>query len=263
MEKLKLKNKLSFTKVKNNAKLQYMGSSAYTLSFPAGKSCPFADKCLSTVKIVNGKRKIQDGKNTEWRCFSASQEALYKNVYENRNHNFDLLRGKTQDEMYNIFKSSMPEKLKILRLHVSGDIFSENYLKVLIRIAKEHQNILFYGYTKSLNFWVKNINDIPENLILTASRGGKWDNLIDKYKLKYAEVVFSEEEAKEKKLKIDHDDSLAYLGKESFALLIHGNQPKESLAGKAVQALREKGIKGYSSMKKKINKELVESIIGV
>ncbi len=89
--------------------------------------------------------------------------------------------------------------------------------------------------------------EIPSNLILTASRGGKFDHLIDKHKLKCAEVVFSEKEAKDKGLEIDHDDSHA-LGNKSYALLIHGIQPPGSEAGKAVKALNGLGSYGAKSL---------------
>ena len=61
--------------------------------------------------------------------------------------------------------------------------------------------------------------------------------------LKYARVVFSEEEAAKLGLEIDHDDSHAYGGDESFALLIHGTQPSGSMAAKAKNKLVTAGIK--------------------
>ena len=47
---------------------------------------------------------------------------------------------------------------------------------------------------------------LPENLVLTVSRGGKHDNLIDLHD-GAAVVVYSEEEADELGLEIDHDDT--------------------------------------------------------
>ena len=111
---------------------------------------------------------------------------------------------------------------------------------------------LFYAYTKSLEMWTEYSYNLPSNFVLTASRGGHDDELIDAKDLKCAEVVFSEEEAVEKGLEIDHDDSHAAYGDESFALLIHGTQPKGSDASKALQKLRKKGIGGYSNKKKAV-----------
>lgn len=79
---------------------------------------------------------------------------------------------------------------------------------------------------------------LPENLILTASRGGKYDELIDLHGWKEALVVYSEQEAIDKGLEIDHDDSHAAYGKENFALLLHGVQPKGSVAGEALKQIK-------------------------
>jgi hypothetical protein len=45
---------------------------------------------------------------------------------------------------------------------------------------------------------------------------------------------------------IDHDDYHAAFGAESFALLIHGTQPKGSTASQALQELKRRGWNGYS-----------------
>ena len=95
---------LKFSKA--NAKTQALANDAeladyltdkrkiYSLDLLSGYSCPYAKKCLSKAVVQdNGKRKIKDGKHTEFRCFSASQEVQYTNVYNSRKHNFDLLRN--------------------------------------------------------------------------------------------------------------------------------------------------------------------------
>lgn len=77
---------------------------------------------------------------------------------------------------------------------------------------------------------------IPENLILTASYGGKQDKLISEYGLRYAKVVFSQEEADMMELEVDHNDlhaCLPSMKNQSFALMIHGTQKAGSEAGKA------------------------------
>ena len=66
------------------------------------------------------------------------------------------------------------------------------------------------------------------------------DVLIDKHKLRYMQIVKDVEEAKELKLRIDIDDSLASSdSKDSFAILIHGGQPKGSPLAKYVTANRK------------------------
>jgi len=213
----------------------------------SGWSCPFANECLSKVHEIDGKRKIVDGPNTLFRCFSASQEVLFPNVYNKRMANFQAMKGaKTPDEMADILDANLPSNAGVVRIHVGGDMFSPNYFYAWMLMAIRNPTVLFYAYTKSLNYWIANLGKIPQNLILTASRGGRLDNLIDKHNLREAKVVFSQDEANALGLEIDHDDSHAAdpsKKHQSFALLIHGVQPAGSEAGKAVKTL--KGVGSY------------------
>ena len=216
----------------------------YTFSLPSGHTCPFANDCLSKAVLKDGKYSIQDGKNTKFRCFSATQEVVYKAVREQRQHNFELLRQyKNPESMSKLIQKSLPEKATVIRIHVGGDFFNENYMRAWNMVAKNNPNVTFYAYTKSLPYWVKLKDEkvIPSNFKLNASKGGRFDSLIDKHKLKYAEVVFSEQEAIDKNLDIDHDDTHAFLQDKPFALLLHGVQPKGSKASDALKALNGKG----------------------
>ena len=213
----------------------------------SGWSCPFAKECLSLVRIVDGKREIKDGKFTKFRCFSASQEALYTAVYASRKHNYDTLKAHEHDTdaMFNLLAESMPKNLGICRIHVAGDMFSQEYFDAWIKLAYCQPERLFYAYTKSLPYWQarrRQLRKVP-NLVLTASRGGREDRMIKRHRLREAIVVFNENVEWE----IDNDDSHAAIPSQrtkNFALLIHGTQPKGSEAGKAVKALKGKGSYG-------------------
>lgn len=215
----------------------------------SGHSCPFAQDCLSKVKIVDGKRKLFDGPQTQFRCFSASQEVLFTGVYNKRKKHGEILQKSVNKwDMAAKIVEALPNDAGIVRWNVAGDIFSQEYFDALIIVANSVPSVLFYAYTKSLPYWVKRLGQIPDNFVLTASHGGRRDNMIDEYGLRSARVVFSEVEAKEKNLVIDHDDSHAanpLTRNNDFALLIHGVQPKGSEASKAVKKLNGKG--SYSS----------------
>tara|TARA_R110000744_G_scaffold134893_1_gene244164 strand:+ start:689 stop:1357 length:669 start_codon:yes stop_codon:yes gene_type:complete len=212
----------------------------YTFSIPAGTSCPFAVECKTTADKAWG--TITDGANQKYRCYAASDEARSPQVRAARHWNFELLRRETEEEMFHRIQASIPKKAKIVRIHVSGDFFNQRYFNAWARVARSNPSILFYAYTKSLKYWIDG-DETPSNLKLTAS----WDNsnsfVIEMKNLKYARVVFSEEEAAKLGLEIDHDDSHAYGGDESFALLIHGTQPSGSMAAKAKNKLVTAGIK--------------------
>ena len=242
--------------LKNDAELsEYLTDKrkVYSLDLLSGYSCPFAEACLSKAVVQpNGKRKIQDGHKTQFRCFSASQEVQYNGVYNLRKHNFDLLRAcKNTSSMVKLINDGLPKNVGIVRIHVAGDFFNEEYMHAWYAVALNNPNTLFYAYTKSLRFWLS-VNEFPilHNFVLTASYGGRDDHLIDEFNLRSAKVVFSEAEAYQLGLDIDHDDSHAAkptLRDESFALLIHGTQPKGSAASVALKELKGKG--SYSRKK--------------
>lgn len=214
------------------------------LSLPAGHSCPFADKCLSRADRITG--KITDGPNCLFRCHAATSEARATSVRNARWKNFELLReASTVQGMADLIHRSIPFGAQYVRPGVSGDFFNEDYFKAWLNVAIANPAITFYGYTKSLRYWIKHRNAMPENFRLVASKGGKLDTLIGKYRLPYAEVVFSTEEARRKGLEIDHDDSHAIKANKPFALLLHGGQPKGTPAAEAWKIIM-KLIGGYS-----------------
>jgi hypothetical protein len=227
---------------KGNAKLS---KDIYTFSLPAGHSCPFAFECKTSADRETG--KITDGSNQIFRCFSASAESLYPAVRKSRWHNYDQLKGcKTKKEMVALIEASLPKNFKTLRVHVSGDFYNQNYFDAWMEIAEKNPDKIFYAYTKSIVYWIKRMDSIPENFKLTSSMGGKKDELITKNNLKFAKVVFDKKEAIEYNMEIDHDDSHAYKKKESFALLIHGTQKSGTFAATALSKLKKSGVKGYS-----------------
>ena len=213
---------------------------------PSGWSCPYAKQCKTYWDPV--KRKVIKGPESEFRCYSASLEAAWPSVANKVRHNREVLRGKSTKQMADVIMRSVPWNAKRVRIHESGDFFSQAYFDAWLRVAQENDNIVFYAYTKSLPFWIKRLNEIPPNFKLTASRGGKADDLIEKYGLKEARVVKSHEEAEALGLEVDEDDSHAWASDDSFALLIHGTQDPGSEYAKAVSALRRmnkaKGGKG-------------------
>jgi len=225
-----------------NAKLKAMvkrlGVRLSTFTLPAGYTCPGAKECQSFAHRETG--KITDGKETLFRCFAASAEAVYPSLRKMVWHNLELIRAALDIgwmDCAQLIQDSLPKKFDVLRVHVGGDYFSEEYLLAWIHVAKQNPDKVFYSYSKSLHFIKKYA--LPSNLVVTASRGGKYDELIDLHGWKEALVVYSEQEAIDKGLEIDHDDSHAAFGKENFALLIHGTQPKGSAASVALQQVKK------------------------
>lgn len=233
------------------------GRKTYSLDLLSGWSCCGADKCLAKVHIIDGKKKLVDGPNQEYRCFSTQAELIYPEVYNQRKHNLDVVRSiKNCATMAEVILSDLPKDCGILRINVAGDIVNYEYFKAWTIVANMRPNVLFYAYTKSLLFWVKYLEEhgeIPYNFVLTASRGSRYDNLIDKYKLREAKVIFSMEEADGP---VDFTDEWAAnpeTRNTNFNLLLHNAQPAGSKASKAWQKIKTEGHGGYSKKKKFVN----------
>jgi hypothetical protein len=230
-----------------NAKLN---KNTAIFDLPAGHTCPFAKDCAEKVNPKTG--KLIPNPNAKFRCFSAVSELISTAARKKRWHNFNLIRNlRTAKQIANLIIASFeanPKALKstLVRVHSSGDFYNEKYFRAWMIVAKHFSDKTFYAYTKSLKYLVANLNSVPENFHITASRGGKNDNLIEEYNLKNVKVVYSHEEAENLGLAIDHDDSLVYdKNVHSFALLIHGMQAAGSEAMKAVTELKKKGVHGY------------------
>ena len=226
------------------------GRKVYSLDLLSGWSCPFAQDCLSKVHTgADGKRYLTDGKATLFRCFSASQEAVYTESYKMRLRNFDILRkAKTTSAMVDCL-DTLPARAGVVRLHVAGDVFSPHYFRALTELARLNRDVLFYAYTKSIRYWIADRAQVRRlnNFVLTASYGGRDDDLITRHRLRYSKVVYSTYQARQERLPIDHDDSHAAdpnRSGQSFALLIHGTQPSGSKAQKAVKRLN--GVGSYT-----------------
>ena len=82
--------------LKNDAELsEYLTDKrkVYSLDLLSGYSCPFAEACLSKAVVKSdGKRKIQDGHKTQFRCFSASQEDTTCAIYASTILTYSLAR---------------------------------------------------------------------------------------------------------------------------------------------------------------------------
>lgn len=232
-----------------NAKLP---NTTMTFALPAGFTCPGALHCLSKADPITG--KISDGPQTLFRCSAASEETR-PTVRRSRHHNWSLLRGLNTGAMTGLIDLSLRAQRRSyterVRWFTSGDCFSVPLRDALIETARRHPDLLFYLYSKNLPLWL-DLGEplrLPENLVLTASWGGRYDFLLaDGLFNRTARVVNTQDEAYDLGLVIDFTDAMAYQSTPShFAHLVHGTQPKGSLAGQAIRQRRASGqFSGYS-----------------
>jgi hypothetical protein len=157
-------------------KTTYYTGTVYEFNLPTGSTCPFADGCKVTVDRHTGKFDVKKG---AYMCYAASAER-FPGVRKHRWDNFIAVKNGEIPQL--------PLGCNSVRIHMSGDFFNQAYFDMWLRIADKHPEVEFWAYTKSLQYWIARIDDIPQNMVLTASYGGKQDSLIDKYNLKNVKV---------------------------------------------------------------------------
>ena len=244
--------KLSFQK--GNAKL---GKRTAILSLPAGHTCPGAKLCRSMADRSTG--EIIDGKDCEFRCYATGPEAMFKGVRESRWGNYELLKAQgTSNAMSSLIMTSLPKNVDLVRIHQSGDFFSELYFKAWLLSAAALPDLTFYGYTKMIPYLEKYKDKLPANLKLVASLGGKYDDLLTPQMIS-AKVVFSEQEAEQLGLELDHDDTHAWKEpRKNFGILLHAGQPAGSRASLAWQIIKKKQGGYRSDYFKKANNSTLD-----
>jgi hypothetical protein len=224
-------NKLKFSKC--NTKLNEMAvelglpkSQVVAFNLPAGHTCPFADKCKSRAHRITG--HITDGQRVEYRCYAASVESRYPAARQAVWHNFELLKGLDTDQISDLIIKSLPSRVKIVRIHSSGDFYSKAYFNAWVKVAESLPHIQFFAYTKALHYVSASK---PDNLSLIYSYGGKLDAKLTTEPVSY--VVKNFDEAKKLGLPVVCQTSMAedytnIIQGKSFALMIHGTQPAKA-----------------------------------
>lgn len=210
------------------------GIHLYNWGIPAYKSqngtltCPNASKCIAG-------------------CYAKSGAYVWSNVaqaYENR-LSLSRTKGFEQVITYHIdqlilkhitkpanalYKKSIatlpPENLILIRIHDSGDFYSESYFEAWCNIIRQYENlksIQFYAYTKMVQF-CKSYTNSPTNLKLIYSFGGREDSHIDTEHDRHSFVFQNETElAAMGYSDASHDDTIAALGSNNkIGLVYHG-----------------------------------------
>jgi len=140
-----------------------------------------------------------NNESNQYRCYAASPER-FPAVREHRWKNFEYVKNGNMP--------LLPKDCKAVRIHASGDFFNQAYFDLWIDVAIANPLVEFWAYTKSIGYWVNRLDRIPNNLELTASRGGRQDELIRKHNLKQVYVFGSLSEVP-RGMPIDTNDDCA------------------------------------------------------
>jgi len=165
-------SKLKETSKKLGLRVFNFGITAYKTK--SGKiTCPFADKC---VKF----------------CYAKKGAYIWSNVAKVFEQRYELTKSK---DFIDIMKKEIIKKrVDFLRVHDSGDFYSNKYFLDWMQIAKSLPNVKFYAYTNSIQIVKNNKDNIPENFDFIFSDSGKQVNLINKNKDRYTKIFKTEKE---------------------------------------------------------------------
>jgi len=163
-------------------------------------TCPGALACRAVCYAKQGRMAME-----------AAIRARMGNLAASQSEHFVILALAALDQT----------KADTVRIHDSGDFYSQAYLDSWCDIAKARPNVLFYAYTKSLRLdW----SAIPANLAITQSEGGRFDADVDP-DFSHSRI-FSSHAAREAAGYVDGnvDDSPAIQGLVKIGLVYHGQR---------------------------------------
>lgn len=188
------------SKLKKTSKLEK--ASVYNFGITAVKACPSALHCVAD-------------------CYARQGAYRWSNVSQAFDARYELT--KTNDFVAAMVKEiSSKRSITHVRIHDSGDFYSEDYLNKWLKIICQFPEITFYAYTKEVKLFKKYA--LPSNFTVIFSYGGKHDALIDKNKDRYAQVFDVNEKVPEKYINASDNDLMAITKNKNVALIYHGQK---------------------------------------
>ena len=190
-----------------NSKLQKSGKT-YAFGIPAGLTCPNMKACAVG-------------------CYAkAGFYVAYPSVLRAQKARYELTQGPHFIElMKREIQKIQPDRV---RIHDSGDFWSETYLRKWIVIMEHFPRTIFYSYSKMINLLKS--HPLPQNFTPIFSYGGKEDYLIDPTIHRHSKVFRSVEDLRAAKYaNASHDDRVALGQNHRIGLVFHG--PKSKMWG--------------------------------
>ncbi|MDX3100495.1 GP88 family protein [Nonomuraea angiospora] len=130
-----------------------------------------------------------------------------------------------------------------IRVHDSGDYFSDAYLAAWLRIMAARPEVSFYAYTKEVARFRRLVEpDPPPNFLWCYSLGGKHDGSLDVATARVADVFPTEEAITATADPVWHSQA------ESDLLAVLGPSPVGMAANRIPAALRRLGDRRLSEM---------------
>ena len=124
-----------------------LGKNIYAFDLPAVVSCPNSDICFKS-------------------CYANKGSYIWKSAKNSNTFNFAIALNDLKYLQKELIKEIIKKKIKVIRIHSSGDFFSKEYFLMWCNIAKHFKDLNIFTYSKAPQ--IKNLK-IPSNLNIIDS----------------------------------------------------------------------------------------------
>lgn len=193
-----------------NTKLKRDG--IYSFGIPAYKSSTGLITCPGALSCIKG-------------CYARNGLYLMPSVKHAQEKRLELTRD-TELFVAVIDTEIRKRKVKVLRIHDSGDFYSAEYRDAWFQVMRYNPTVRFYAYTKNLPLF--HMVKLPVNFTLIASEGGKYDKRINPEKNRHSRVFSSLEELHAAGYvdTTEHDKNAYESKSNKIGLVYHGGKGK-------------------------------------
>ena len=136
------------------------------------KTCPNAGACANV-------------------CYARNGTYNFSNVKARHTANLEYVIDDPQGWLAQMLEEVNHPRMrgKYVRIHDSGDFFSEDYLRLWLKVALLTPNVTFYCYTKEVSMFKRIVETgCPNNFRYLYSLGGREDHLINLELDRHADV---------------------------------------------------------------------------
>ena len=209
-----------------NSKIKKSKKRTFNFGIPAYKSANGMFTCPNAGACAKG-------------CYALAGAYRFSNVART----FEARLALTQSNEFidAMLKEIDDKRAERIRIHDSGDFYSEEYLDKWISIMQARPNVEFYAYTKMVSMFKRRAKDLPKNFKLVFSFGGTEDKLIDVTNDRHSLVFESLEDLKRAGYAdASNQDDIALGKNPRIGLVYHGTKNIENTNWSKVLELKRK-----------------------
>lgn len=185
----KMASELKDNKIDINFFIKFLYEVA-SVNLSSGYTCPAAWLCKAYAKSdknslnKTGTTLIKNsltgsGNDKIGYCYSASEENQYKDTWLARMHNTKIILSLKDDiitQALTLIKTIQVNRMKIVRIHSAGGMANTSYFIAWLLASMYLKDVLFYGYSKVIQYIRDYMHLWSENFHLTYSHGSIYDD---------------------------------------------------------------------------------------